>query len=113
MPHVVIINAMEPEEYYCQFKVWKEARRDGTVLETRAAFLRVDRQVVLIQAVCLELGPAQHFFVAVEKKRNQLTVRCHPHPNPARTAGVKEIIVHVAREVLALGGEVGKTNLVL
>ena len=111
MPHVILRNSVDPEEYFRRFQPWKERGDDGTVLESRAAYLRRDRQVVLVQAMSLELGPAQHFFVAVEKKQNRLTVRCHPHPTPARTEGVKAVVARIAQEVLALGGEIEKTNL--
>ncbi len=111
MPHVILSPEVDPEEYFLRFEPWKEARSDGTILEVRSAYLRRDRQVVLLQAISLELGPAQHFFVAVEKKRKQVTVRCHPHPSPARTEGVKDIIAKVARDLVGQGARVEKTNL--
>ncbi len=111
MPHAIISGGPEPIEVHRQFVQFKENRADGTILETRAAFLRLDEQVVLIHAMSVELGPAQNFFVAVERKRKQLTVRCHPFPSPERTPGVQAVVLHVAKQVLALGGELEKTNL--
>lgn len=113
MPHAIITGGPEPSEVHRAFTPFKESRPDGTILETRTSFLRLDEQVCLIHAMCVELGPAQNFFVAVERKRRQLTVRCHPFPSPERTPGVQALVGHVARQVLAIGGEVEKTNLEL
>ena len=111
MPHAIITGGPDPIEVHQKFVPFKENRPDGTILETRSTFLRLDEQVVLIHGTSVELGPAQNFFVAVERKRKQLTVRCHPFPSPERTPGVQAVVLHVAKQVLALGGELEKTNL--
>ncbi len=113
MPHVIVHNPPSPEDFYRSFEPWKRVPEEGTVLEARAVFLRGDGRVVLVQGFCLELGPPTHFFVRIEAKKRQVTVRLHPHPSPPRTAGVKEIVAQVARDFLKLGGEVEKTNLEL
>ena len=111
MPHVVITGGPEPLEFYEAFDPGSPRREGPTVLELGWAFMRRDQEVVLVQAIAVELGPPQHFFVAVERKRRQITVRCHPHPRVERTPGVKKIVAWVARQVLSLGGQVEKTNL--
>ncbi len=111
MPHAIIVNGCDPDVYIEAFRPYKTQLEDGSILETRAVFLRKDGGVALVDALAIELGPAQHFFIAVERKRKQLTVRLSRHPSPARTPGVQALIAHVTREVLALGGEIEKTNL--
>ena len=111
MPHAIIVNGCDPDVYVDAFQPFKTQLEDSSILETRTVFLRQDARVALVDAMAIELGPAQQFFIAVEKKRKQLTVRLFRHPSPARTPGVQALIVHVTREVLALGGEIEKTNL--
>ncbi|MCI0651762.1 MAG: hypothetical protein L0Z55_07750 [Planctomycetes bacterium] len=111
MPHVIIRNPPSLAEYQRAFRPLKERAADGTVLEARAAYLRQDGRVLLVEALCLELGPAQAFFIALEEKKAQVTVRCFPTPSPARTPGVKRLVRLVAEDLLRLGGEIEKTNI--
>ena len=111
MPHVVIAEGPEPTAVYESFEPGSAIREGTTVLELGWAYLRRDGETVLIQATAVELGPPVHFFVAVERKRQRITVRCFPHPHVERTDGVKKLVAEVARRVLADGGRVTKTNL--
>ena len=113
MPHVIISDPPTPAEVQGSFTPWTERREDGRITEARAAYLRQDGRSVLIEMLCLELGPAQSFFVLVEQKKRQLTVRCFAFPSPQRTPGVQDAVARVARDVLALGGRVERTNLEL
>ncbi|MEM7167771.1 MAG: hypothetical protein AAF581_20135 [Planctomycetota bacterium] len=111
MPHVIIADPPPLQQFYDSYEVWVEKRSDGSVLQTRGAFLRDDRMAVLVECITVEIGPPVHFFVVVETKRKQITVRCYPHPSPPRTESVKTLIGVVARKVLALGGKIERTNL--
>ena len=111
MPHVIITDPPDLRDYYQQFRPWQDALEDGTRLATRAIYLRGDAEAVLVDGFCLELGPPTHFFVSIETKKQQITVRLHPHPSPPRTPGVKAVLVRVARDLLQLGGRVDRTNL--
>ena len=112
MPHAIIRNGPAPSELFEQFSPWKEPAADGSVVEVRCAFLRQDQRVMLIQALAVELGPAQHFFIAIEDKK-QLSVRIYSHPIPTRTPAVQRAVVRIAKWVLSFGGEVESTNLEL
>ncbi len=113
MPHVVISDPPALEPFHSAFKPWKFTLEDGSIVEGKAAFLRHDHQSVLVEALAVELGPAQPFFVAIESKKRQLTVRLFPQPSPHRTPAVRAAVAKVARDVLALGGVVERTNLEL
>ena len=113
MPHAIVRGGPSPRELLDEFQSWKETTAEGSVIEARCIFLRQDETVLLIQTTTVELGPAQHFFVAVEEKREQLSIRIYPHPVPTRTPAVQQAVTKVARWVLEFGGEVEKTNLVL
>lgn len=111
MPHVIIGDAPPLREFYDGYDYWEERRPDGTILQTRGAYLRHDGETMLIEAIAIELAPPVHFFITVESKKGGLTVRCFPHPSPPRSAGVQALVAEVARQVLVYGGQVEKTNL--
>lgn len=111
MPHVIIGDPPDLRRYYESYRPTRELRPDGSVLQTQGAYLRNDGATVLVEALAIEVGPPMHFFITVETKKRQLTVRCFPHPSPPRTEGVKWLVAAVARQVLALGGSVERTNL--
>ncbi len=68
---------------------------------------------MLVQATVVELGPPTHFFVSLESKKHQVTVKLFAHPSPARTEAVQETVAQVARDFLELGGHVERTNLTI
>lgn len=113
MPHAIIADPPQLEDLHRGFMPWQERWADGTVLQLRGSYLRHDGTALLIECVSVELGPPVHFFTTVERKRDQLTVRCYPHPSPARTPAVKALVATVARRVLAVGGRIEKSNLEL
>ncbi|MEE8142104.1 MAG: hypothetical protein V3T77_03310 [Planctomycetota bacterium] len=113
MPHVIVCNPPNPADFYRSFRRWKKTLKDGTILEARSAYLRSDGKAVLIHGFCLELGPPTHFFVSIEAKKRQVTVRLYPHPSPPRSPGVQSVVAQVAKDLLRLGGQVERTNLKL
>ena len=113
MPHVVISDPPDPGAFHRAFEPWKRTTGAGARIAARAAYLRSDYQVVLVQAMAIELGPPTHFFVVLEPKKRWVTVKLFDYPSPARTAAVKEIVAQVARDYLEMGGHVERTNLTL
>ena len=113
MPHAVFSDPPLLEEFWRAFRPFKEARPDGTVIEARAAFLRRDAGLLLIESFVLELGPPQHFYVLVDRHGDRVTVRCSQFSPTARTDGVMEVVTRIARQFRDLGGTVLRTNLEL
>jgi len=113
MPHAVFEDPPALEEFWRAFVPFKEVRADGTVLEGRAAFLRRDGGMLLIESFVLELGPPQHFYVLVDRRGDRVTVRCEQFSPIARTDGVMEVVRRIARQFRDLGGKVIRTNLEL
>ncbi|MGE3165229.1 MAG: hypothetical protein AB7O52_10015 [Planctomycetota bacterium] len=111
MPHVIIGDPPDLRQYFESYVPWLERRPDGAVLQTQGAYLRQDGATLLVEALAIEVGPPMHFFITVEAKKQQVTVRCFPHPSPPRTEGVKRLVAAVAQQVLARGGRVERTNL--
>lgn len=111
MPHVIIADPPSLLEFFDRYEPWIDKRPGGIVLQTRGAFLRDDRNAVMVECITVEIGPPVHFFVVAETKRDQITVRCAAHPSPPRSDAVKELVAVVARKVLAVGGSIERTNL--
>lgn len=113
MPHVIIADPPSLEEFYRSYEPWQVKRDDGIVLHARGAYLRHDSLSLLVEGVVVELAPPIHLFVVVEEKKKQLSVRCFPHPSPARTKGVKALVWGVGQQILKLGGSIDRTNIEL
>ena len=111
MPHAVFEPAPPLEEFWRGFTPFKVVGPDRAILEARASFLRQDQQAVVIEALALEIGPPQHFFVICDRRGERVTVRCAPLVPVARTDGVMEIVRLVARQFRDAGGTVLRTNL--
>ena len=111
MPHAVFEPAPPLEEFWRGFTPFKVVGPDRAIIETRASFLRQDHEAVVIEALALEIGPPQHFFVICDRRGERVTVRCAPLVPVARTDGVMEIVRLVARQFRDAGGTVLRTNL--
>ncbi len=111
MPHTVFEGAPPLDEFWRTFEPFKEVRADGTVLEARASYLRHDGDMVLIESLALELGPAQHFYVLCDRRGERVTIRCEQFSPVARTAGVIEVVTRIARQFRDMGAIVRSTNL--
>ena len=111
MPHAVFEPAPPLEEFWRGFTPFKVVGPDRAILEARASFLRQDQQAVVIEALALEIGPPQHFFVICDRRGERVTVRCAPLVPVARTDGVMEIVRQIAAQFRESGGTVLRTNL--
>jgi len=111
MPHAVFEPAADLALFWEKFEPFKVVLPNRHILETRAAFLRRDRDSVIVSAIAFEFGPPQHFFVVCDRSGDRVTVRCGTHVPLARTDGVIAVVQEVARRYLTLGGEVRSTNL--
>lgn len=113
MPHAIVVDAPDPAEYHAAFSPWRLELPEGGIVEAKSAYLRHTGRSVLIEVLAVELGPAQPFFVVMEQKKNQVTVRLFPHPSPQRTPGVHAGVTKVVQDLLQIGGRVERTNLPL
>jgi hypothetical protein len=53
--------------------------------------------MLLIEAIAIEDGPPQRFFIQASLKDNRTTVRIYPGTDPVKTAGVKKLLAIVAK----------------
>ena len=96
MPHIVLDGTVDGERFFESFQQTQE-RSEGEILKTQDIYISQDRKIVLIEAIAVEDGPPQRFFIQVSVKDNRTTVRIYPGTDPVKTAGVKKLLAIVAK----------------
>jgi hypothetical protein len=85
------------------------------VLRTEAVYVERAGRTLLIQALAVEAGRTQTFYVRVSAQEHGASVRIDPLSRPERSEGVKRIVAEIGADLLARspGAKVRTTNLVL
>ena len=115
MPHVVIEGVTDLSAFA---RAWKPfvLRRGADILRTDHLYLAPDARACLIEALCVEAGRKQPFYVKLAvHDRGSATVRVDPMTHPERSDGVRDLVAQIGALLLRAtpGGRVGATNLVL
>jgi hypothetical protein len=115
MPHVVIEGELDLRAYAESFAHLRLAEpRD--LLRTENVYLERSGRSLLIQALAVEAGRRQTFYVRISlHDRGSVSVRIDPLTKPERSEGVKRIVAALGADVVARmpGAKVRTTNLVL
>ncbi len=91
-------------------------RRGADILRADQLHLATDARACLIEAICVEAGRKQPFYVKVAvHDRGSATVRIDPMTHPERSPGVRDLVAQIGALLLRAtpGGRTGATNLVL
>ncbi len=115
MPHVVIEGDVDLEAWVRDFRPVL-LRRGGDVLRADRVYLDREVRNALVEALAVEGGRKQPFYVKISAHRpRSATLRVDPLTHPERSAGVREIVSLLARDLLLRtpGARVGATNLVI
>ena len=112
MPHIVLDGVVNAERFFESFHPTQE-RAEAEILKTQDIFISRDRKMLLIEAIAIEDGPPQRFFIQAAVKDNRTTVRIYPGTDPVKTAGVKKLLAIVAKLMREQHPEIdyGATNL--
>lgn len=115
MPHAVIAGECDLAEFA---RRWQPLvlRRGGDVLRADQIYLERDSRALLIDALCVEAGRKQPFYVKIARhERGSATVRVDPMTHPERSEGVRALVAEIAARLLAAtpGARVETTNLEL
>ena len=112
MPHIVLDGTVDGERFFESFLPTQE-RAEGEILKTQDIYISRDRKMLLIEAIAIEDGPPQRFFIQAALKDNRTTVRIYPGTDPVKTAGVKKLLAIVAKLMRAQHPDIdyGATNL--
>ena len=115
MPHVVIAGDCDLAAFA---RAWTPlvVRRGSDVLRADELYLERGGRGILIEALCIEAGRKQPFYVKLSAHdRGSTTVRLDPMTHPERSAGVRALVAEIAARLLAStpGARVEATNLAL
>jgi hypothetical protein len=115
MPHVVIEGVTDLSAFA---RAWQPfvLRLGADVLRADHLYLSSDSRACLIEALCVEAGRKQPFYVKLAvHDRGSATVRVDPMTHPERSPGVRELVAQVGSLLLRAtpGSRIGATNLVV
>ena len=108
MPHVVIEGVADLTEFE---RAWQPfvLRSGADILRADHLYLSPDARAALIEALCVEAGRKQPFYVKLAvHDRGSATVRVDPMTHPERSPGVRDLVLRATP-----GGRIGVTNLVV
>lgn len=112
MPHIVLENINTVKAAFEAITPFAEKTERG-MLKVSDKYINTSGQVVLIEALAIEDGKNQNFFVQLSQKNSSLTIRLLPMTDPEKTNGVKTIMAKIAKQIKDsnTGISYGKTNL--
>lgn len=115
MPHVVLEGPVDLHAYARDFEPIL-LRRGKDVLRADRVFLERERRSLLIEALVVEAGRKQPFYVKVSTHDSGgATVRIDPMTHPERSQAVRDLVAELGADLLRRtpGARLGVTNLVL
>ncbi len=112
MPHVVVERPIALADYVASFEPLVH-QEDRTVCKASEAYLGRAASSALVEAVVVDDGRLQRFFVLLSEKPGRVTVRLLRMTDPEKTRGVKRLVALVARDLLerSPGAAYGATNI--
>ncbi len=112
MPHIVLENIDEVKKAYEAITPFAD-KIEGGILKVTEKYINASNQIVLVEALAIEGGINQNFFIQLSQKKSSLTVRLLPLTDPEKTNGVKTIMAVIAKQIKDTDREItyGKTNL--
>ena len=112
MPHVVLDGNVEFRNVFESFKPLF-IRNGDKILKTSTKYIDSEEKSILVEALAVEKNSRTSFLALISRREDGVVVRIHPHSNIEKTAGVKMILVEIAKQLLNIFPKlkVGKTNL--
>lgn len=112
MPHIVLQNINNSKQAYEKVESFAH-KIEGGMLKIMDKYINASEQTALIEALAIENGKNQNFFVQLSQKNSSLTVRLLPLTDPEKTNGVKTIIAMIAKQIKDSDASIryGKNNL--
>jgi hypothetical protein len=111
VPHILVEGTIRLEEVARRHMPWDERRGDLLVKFDRL-YLETGGRGALLEALVVERGRPQRFFVSMQARDGAVMVRCEPLTDPEKTTGVKRALALVADRLRAdSGGRYGTTNI--
>ena len=120
MPHIVIINVSDFENFFNNFKkdvliIKNENNQTNTIIRFEESFLNQLKNIILIKTITIEnINQSQTYYIMAMKKNNQITIRLDPLTDPKnKTDAVKTSLVYISKQYKKIDPaiSIGKTNL--
>jgi hypothetical protein len=112
MPHVVLENTPSTLHAFQAIEPLT-LKIDTGILKLGDKYINAAETSVLIEALAIEQGENQNFFIQLSQKKTSLTVRLLPLTDPEKSPGVKILMATVAKQIKDSNPAIsyGKTNL--
>ncbi len=112
MPHIVLDNIDSVKHAFDAITPFAEKIESG-ILKVTDKYINASGQIALVEALAIEDGKNQNFFIQLSQKKSSLTVRLLPMTDPEKTDGVKTIMAIIAKKIKdnCEDASYGKTNL--
>ena len=112
MPHIVLEKINKTEEAYEKVELFSQ-KIDSGILKVMDKYINHTKQTALVEALAIENGKNQSFFIQLSQKKSSITVRLLPLTDPEKTNGVKTIMAIIAKQIKDANSDIayGKNNL--
>ena len=112
MPHIVLEQAQSTLQAFTAIEA-VTLKTEAGILKLGDKYINAAETSALIEALAIEAGKNQNFFIQLSQKKGSITVRLLPLTDPEKSPGVKRLMAMVAKQVKESNPSIsyGKTNL--
>lgn len=112
MPHIVLEQAQSTLQAFAAVEA-VTLKTDTGILKLGDKYINAAETSALIEALVVEAGKNQNFFIQLSQKKASITVRLLPLTDPEKSPGVKRLMAMVAKQIKESNPSIsyGKTNL--
>jgi hypothetical protein len=111
LPHILVEGTLTLAEV-ARRHVPASERRGEVLVKFDRLYLETGGRAALLEALVVDRGHPQRFFIQMTARDGGVMVRCEPLTDPEKTAAVKHALALAARRLLLeCGGRYGSTNI--
>jgi hypothetical protein len=111
VPHILVEGTIRLGDVARRHAPWSD-RRGELLVKFDRLYLETGGRAALVEALVVDRGHPQRFFVALQAREEGVMVRCEPLTDPEKTAAVKRALALMAERLRAeSGGRYGTTNI--
>ncbi|HET8946415.1 MAG TPA: hypothetical protein VFQ07_05490 [Candidatus Polarisedimenticolia bacterium] len=111
MPHILVEGTLRLADV-ARRHAPSSAQRGEVLVKFDRLYLETGERAALIEALVVDRGHPQRFFVQLAARDGGVMVRCEPLTDPEKTAGVKHALALAADRLRRdCGGRYGSTNI--
>jgi hypothetical protein len=111
VPHILVEGTLTLADVARRHTPSSE-RRGEVLVKFDRLYLDTGGRAALLEALVVDRGHPQRFFVQMAARDGGIMVRCEPLTDPEKTAGVKHALALAAHRLrLEGGGRYGSTNI--